>query len=51
MPILQLDTPVEFIKGLGPKRAEWLRSELGIYDAADLLEYLPFRYEDRTDFV
>ena len=48
---LQTDTPVEFIKGIGPKRAEWLKSELGIYEAGDLLEYLPFRYEDRTDFV
>ena len=51
MPYLQADTPVEFIKGIGPKRAEWLRSELGIYDAGDLLEHLPFRYEDRTDFI
>ncbi len=51
MPHLQADTPVEFIKGIGPKRAEWLRSELGIYDAGDLLEHLPFRYEDRTDFI
>ena len=48
---LQADTPVEFIPGIGPKRAEWLRSELGVYDAGDLLEHLPFRYEDRTDFI
>ena len=46
-----LDTPIEFIKGVGPKRAEWLRAELGIYSAGDLLEYLPFRYEDRSKFA
>jgi ATP-dependent DNA helicase RecG len=46
-----LDTPIEFIKGVGPKRADWLRAELGIYSAGDLLEYLPFRYEDRSKFA
>ncbi|MDE0871365.1 MAG: ATP-dependent DNA helicase RecG [Flavobacteriales bacterium] len=46
-----LDTPIEFIKGVGPKRADWLRTELGIYSAGDLLEYLPFRYEDRSKFA
>ncbi len=46
-----LDTPIEFVKGVGPKRADWLRTELGIYSAGDLLEYLPFRYEDRSKFA
>ena len=45
------DTPIEYVKGIGPKRAEWLRSELGIASAGDLLEHLPFRYEDRTAFA
>ena len=35
------DTPIEYVKGIGPKRAEWLRSELGIASAGDLLEHLP----------
>ncbi|MGA0435843.1 MAG: hypothetical protein ACO3MV_09250, partial [Flavobacteriales bacterium] len=45
------DIPIEFVKGIGPKRAEWLRTELNLYTAGDLLEHLPFRYEDRTGFV
>lgn len=45
------DIPIEFVKGIGPKRAEWLRTELNLYTAGDLLEHLPFRYEDRTSFV
>lgn len=45
-----LETPIEFVKGVGPKRAELLRSELGVYSAGDLLEHLPFRYEDRSQF-
>jgi ATP-dependent DNA helicase RecG len=46
-----LETPIEYVKGVGPKRAEWLRAELGIYSAGDLIEYLPFRYEDRSAFM
>ncbi len=46
-----IDIPIEYVKGIGPKRAEWLRSELGISSAGDLLEHLPFRYEDRTTFA
>ena len=46
-----IDIPIEYVKGIGPKRAEWLRSELGIASAGDLLEHLPFRYEDRTAFA
>ncbi len=45
------DIPIEFVKGIGPKRAEWLRTELGVHAAGDLLEHLPFRYEDRTRFA
>ena len=51
MPTEIAETPIEFVKGIGPKRAEWLRGELGIHTAADLLEHLPFRYEDRTGFA
>lgn len=44
-----LDTPIEYLKGIGPKRAEVLKSELGISRFSDLLHYYPFRYIDRTE--
>lgn len=43
-------TRVEFLKGIGPKKAELLNKELGIFTYADLLQFYPFRYEDRTKF-
>ena len=46
-----LDTPIEFLKGVGPKRAELLRKELGINSYYDLLTYYPFRYVDRSRFT
>ncbi len=45
-----LNTSVEFIKGVGPQKAKLLNSELSIYNYQQLLEYYPFRYEDRTKF-
>lgn len=45
-----LDTTIEFLKGVGPKRAEMLQKELGIYTYGDLLGHYPFRYIDRTRF-
>ena len=45
-----LITPIEFLKGVGPQRADLLRSEIGIYTFQDLLEYYPFRYVDRSEF-
>jgi ATP-dependent DNA helicase RecG len=41
------DTPIEYLKGVGPKRAELLKSELGIRTFSDLYTYYPFRYIDR----
>ena len=41
---------IEFLKGVGPQWAELLNKELGIFKYADLLQYYPFRYEDRTKF-
>ena len=45
-----LDSPIEFLKGVGPQRAETLQSELNIYRYRDLLELYPFRYIDKTCF-
>ncbi len=43
-----LDTKIEFLKGVGPKRAEILRKELGIATFGQLLVYYPFRYIDKS---
>lgn len=45
-----LDTPIEYLKGIGPQRAEMLKQELGIFLYRDLLLHYPFRYVDRTVF-
>ena len=45
-----LDTPIEFLKGVGPQRAELLRTELRIYTFNDLLQHYPFRYLDRSTY-
>jgi len=45
-----LQTPIEYLKGVGPKRAELLRKELNIRCFGDLLQYYPFRYIDRSKF-
>jgi len=45
-----LNTPIEYLKGVGPKRAELLKSELDISTFAHLLVYFPFRYVDRSKF-
>ena len=45
-----LETPIEFLKGVGPQRAELLRKELGISNYADLLSLFPNRYIDRTRY-
>ncbi|MES2800142.1 MAG: ATP-dependent DNA helicase RecG [Bacteroidota bacterium] len=43
-----LDTPINFLKGVGPHRADLLKSELGIFTFRDLLYHFPFRYVDRS---
>ncbi|WP_316837480.1 ATP-dependent DNA helicase RecG [Pedobacter nutrimenti] len=45
-----LESPIEYLKGVGPKRAELLKKELGIFSYVQLLNYYPFRYIDRTRF-
>jgi ATP-dependent DNA helicase RecG len=44
---LRLDTPVTYLKGVGPARAEALR-RLGVVNAGDLLYHIPHRYEDAS---
>jgi ATP-dependent DNA helicase RecG len=45
-----LKTPIEFLKGVGPQRAELLRQEIGVHTFDDLLNYFPFRYVDRSQY-
>ncbi len=45
-----LHTPIEYLKGVGPARADLLRKELGIRTQADLANFFPNRYIDRTQF-
>jgi ATP-dependent DNA helicase RecG len=45
------DLDIQYIKGVGPKRAALLRSRLNIHTVSDALYYLPFRYEDRGNPV
>ncbi|OAB78574.1 ATP-dependent DNA helicase RecG [Cochleicola gelatinilyticus] len=45
-----LQTPIEYLKGVGPNRANLLKSELGIHTFQDLLNLFPNRYLDRTQF-
>ena len=43
-------TPVEYLKGIGPRRAEALKSEMGVFNAGDLLNFFPYRYIDKTRY-
>ena len=45
-----LATPIAYLKGVGPKRAEVLEKELDIQTFEDLLHYYPFRYVDKSEF-
>src|SRR5215472_8965742 len=46
--MLELSTPVQYVKGVGPRIADVLAAK-GIRTVGDLLHYLPFRYEDRLN--
>lgn len=48
-PILQ--TPIEYLKGVGPKRGELLRKHLEIFTFGDLLYHIPYRYVDRSKYL
>ncbi|QNJ99181.1 ATP-dependent DNA helicase RecG [Constantimarinum furrinae] len=45
-----LQTPIEYLKGVGPNRANLLRKELGIHTYQDLINLFPNRYLDRTQY-
>ncbi len=45
-----LDTPIEYLKGVGPTRAEVLKKEMNIFTFYHLLHHFPFRYVDRSKF-
>ncbi len=46
-----LDTSIQYLPGVGPKRAELLEKELGIATVGDLIHLYPFRYIDRSSIV
>ena len=46
----KLQTPIDYLKGVGPNRADLLRSELGVKTYQDLLNLFPNRYIDRTKY-
>jgi ATP-dependent DNA helicase RecG len=43
-----LASPIEYLKGVGPQRAELLKKELNIFTFRDLLEHFPYRHVDKT---
>ena len=43
-----LSTPIEYLKGVGPAKAELLKKEVSIFTYGDLLQYYPFRYIDKS---
>lgn len=43
--------PVEYLKGVGPQRADLLKKELAIFTFNDLLHHFPYRHLDRTRFL
>ena len=45
-----LQTPIDYLKGVGPNRADLLRKELGIHTFQDLINLFPNRYIDRTKY-
>jgi len=46
----KLNTELKFLKGVGPKKAELLASELGLFTYGDLIQYYPYKYIDKSKF-
>lgn len=49
-PVSLLDTPIEFLKGVGPQRADLFKRELGIFTFGNFVQHYPYRYVDKTRF-
>ncbi len=47
---MNFETSIEYVKGIGPQRADILKKELKIFTIADLIQHYPFRHEDRSQF-
>ncbi|TWP29625.1 ATP-dependent DNA helicase RecG [Apibacter muscae] len=45
---LSLNTPIEYLNGLGTEKAKLIKSHLNIYTCEDFLNYFPFRYIDKS---
>lgn len=45
---MSLETPIEYIKGIGPDRAKLIKNILGIYNVEDFLNFYPIRYIDKS---
>ncbi|MBK5192955.1 MAG: ATP-dependent DNA helicase RecG, partial [Flavobacteriaceae bacterium] len=45
-----MQTPIDYLKGVGPGRADLLRKELGIHTYQDFINFFPNRYLDKTRF-
>ena len=45
-----LSSDIQFLPGVGPKRAQLLKSELGVATFSDLIRLYPFRYIDRSSY-
>ena len=48
---MNMDTAIQYLPGVGPKRAELFQAELGISTVGDLVRVYPFRYIDRSTIV
>lgn len=45
-----LSTAIEYLKGVGPAKADLLKKEIGVFRYGDLLQFYPYRYVDRSQF-
>ena len=50
-PASLLSSPIEYLKGVGPLRADMLKKELNLYSFGDLLQHFPFRHIDKTQVL
>ena len=45
-----LQTPIDYLKGVGPNRSKLFKKELKIFTYQDLLSFFPYRYVDKTKY-